>query len=77
MLYGHGDNPYQYNKKLKANFSSNVYFKGPSVKLLEHLQKHVGNIANYPEVMAESLTGQIAQTRQLTPENIFPIRTHR
>lgn len=71
MLKGHGDNAYQYNNKIIANFSSNVYFKGPSEDLLEHLKKSVNKIGNYPEVASESLSKEIAKLHSLKPENIL------
>jgi threonine-phosphate decarboxylase len=71
MLLGHGDNAYQYNNKIRSNFSSNVYFKGPSTELIEHLKKHLHKIENYPQVAAENLSIRIAQKHGLKPENIL------
>ena len=70
MLHGHGDNAYLYQNKITANFSSNVYFKGPSVELIGHLKSKLDKIGNYPEVASESLSAQIAQLHGLTTENI-------
>jgi threonine-phosphate decarboxylase len=71
MLHGHGDNTYQFQKKILSNFSSNVYFKGPSNNLIKHLQKKTDLICNYPEVLPEKLTNKIAKIHQLNPENIL------
>ncbi len=71
MLKGHGDNAYQYDNKIIANFSSNVYFKGPLTALLEHLKVSVDKIGNYPEVVSESLSAEIAELHGLQPENIL------
>lgn len=71
MLKGHGDNAYQYDNEIIANFSSNVYFKGPSNALLEHLKNSVNKIGNYPEVASESLSAEIAELHGLQPENIL------
>ncbi len=71
MLHGHGDNAYQYDSEIIANFSSNVYFKGPSDALLEHLKNSVDKIGNYPEVTSESLSAEIAELHGLQPENIL------
>lgn len=54
MLKGHGDNAYQYNSKIIADFSSNVYFKGTAKGLTKHLNRHLFNIGNYPEITDES-----------------------
>ncbi len=61
MLYGHGDNAYQYEQKIKGNFSSNVNFAGPSEALLKHLANFLPNIGKYPEVMAETLSCQLSE----------------
>ena len=71
MLHGHGDNAYLYDKEIEANFSSNVYFKGTSQRLIQHLKKQLENIGNYPEVASESLNQQIAQFHGLKQENIL------
>jgi len=71
MLQGHGDNAYLYNRKIVADFSSNVYFKGPSKELILHLQNNISKIANYPEVAAESLNKQIAEKLNLSAKNIL------
>lgn len=71
MLKGHGDNAYQYNTEVIADFSSNVYFRGPAPKLIKHLSNHLENIGNYPEVAAESLSEIIADKYCLCSENIL------
>jgi threonine-phosphate decarboxylase len=71
MLYGHGDDTYQFKKKILSNFSSNVYFKGPSNDLIKHLHKNLDIISHYPEVLPEKLTNKIADLHQLNPENIL------
>lgn len=71
MLFGHGDNGYTFGKKIVADFSTNVFYKGPSKKLLTFLKKELKNIGKYPEVAAESLTTNIAKKYQLYANNIL------
>ncbi|CAM1374688.1 pyridoxal phosphate-dependent aminotransferase [Tenacibaculum xiamenense] len=54
--YGHGDDVYKYDGiNFKANFSSNVWYKGAPEKLLTHLEKQLNSIENYPAPSAENL----------------------
>lgn len=66
MLYGHGDDAYRYKQNIKANFSSNVNFAGPSKALIQHLSQYLSHIGQYPEVMAESLATQITTIEGIT-----------
>lgn len=71
MLFGHGDNAYQFNYSIKSNFSSNVYYKGTNAKLISFLKERVFLIEKYPEVVAESLSKILAQKYNLSSKNIL------
>lgn len=71
MLHGHGDNGYQYSSEIVADFSSNVYFKGPSKGLIDYLSKSIHEIGNYPEVAGESISSLIAEKDNLNSSNIL------
>jgi threonine-phosphate decarboxylase len=71
MIYGHGDDAYQYAINFKANFSSNVWHERTSTALLEHLKVKLSNIANYPSPNADPLAAQIATHHQLDIENVI------
>ncbi|NOQ26048.1 MAG: aminotransferase class I/II-fold pyridoxal phosphate-dependent enzyme [Bacteroidales bacterium] len=71
MLRGHGDNGYLFNTEIKADFSSNVYFKGPSKGLLNHLSKSIQHIGNYPEVVGESSNALLAEKHNINSSNIL------
>ncbi|MDR3717067.1 MAG: pyridoxal phosphate-dependent class II aminotransferase [Puia sp.] len=71
MLYGHGDNGYQYRHEIIADFSTNVWHGGDPPGLKEHLFRHWKQINKYPEVVAESLTKKAAAHHALEPENIL------
>ncbi len=60
MISGHGDDSFRLNKPVKADFSSNVWYGGPSPELLRHLQQNIYRIGNYPEPDAANLCLKIA-----------------
>ncbi len=65
--YGHGDDVYKYEGiDFKANFSSNVWYKGAPKKLLVHLQEELKSIENYPAPSAENLTQLIEDHHSLS-----------
>jgi threonine-phosphate decarboxylase len=71
MLQGHGDNAYQFSSEIVADFSSNVYFKGPSKGLINYLSGSIKEIGNYPEVTGESISSLIAKDNKLKSSNIL------
>lgn len=71
MLYGHGDDAYKYHVELKANFSSNVWYKGCSEALLTHLKGQFHKIANYPAPNADHLTDQIVKYHKLQAHTVM------
>ncbi len=71
MIYGHGDDRYQYDIDFKANFSSNVWYQKTSKELLQYLQKQLSEITNYPDPNADELVEKIASHHQLKTENIL------
>jgi threonine-phosphate decarboxylase len=71
MLYGHGDNGYQYGQEPVADFSTNVWWGGEPAGLKEHLFRQWKRINKYPEVLAESLAKKAGTHHALNPENIL------
>lgn len=71
MLFGHGDDAYMHDKIITANFSSNVVREGISQKMLSFLKDNIGCVANYPEVIAESLSKRIADYNSISPQNVI------
>ncbi|MES2872672.1 MAG: aminotransferase class I/II-fold pyridoxal phosphate-dependent enzyme [Bacteroidota bacterium] len=71
MLHGHGDDGYRYAKKIKADFSTNVWYGGEPAGLKEHLLERWNIVNRYPEVIAESLSEKIAGHFRLAAENIL------
>ena len=71
MLHGHGDNGYNYQQEIVADFSSNVWYGSEPAGLKEYLFDQWRRVNRYPEVMAESLTKKISIHHGLTPDNIL------
>ncbi len=61
MINGHGDDRKSCGKRVVSDFSSNVWFGGTSPELIEHLQKNIRLIGNYPEPDADALCRKIAE----------------
>ncbi|NBC82828.1 MAG: aminotransferase class I/II-fold pyridoxal phosphate-dependent enzyme [Bacteroidetes bacterium] len=71
MITGHGDDGYRFNYEIKADFSSNVWYDGPSDKLIQYLEHHVQHINHYPQPSADSLVLQIAEKHNLDPGQVL------
>jgi threonine-phosphate decarboxylase len=69
MIYGHGNEIHQL--QLKADFSSNVWYKGVSEEICTLLAQHIANIGNYPEPDACSLKATIAAHFNLIDKNVI------
>jgi len=69
MIYGHGNDAYKYDKAIKADFSSNVWYEGPSPALTEHLKDRVGIVDHYPEPDGGALKEKIAEFHKVSPDN--------
>ena len=67
MISGHGDDSFRLNTPVKADFSSNVWFGGPSPELIRHLQQNMHRIGNYPEPDAAGLCLKIADSHRVKP----------
>lgn len=61
MLFGHGDDGYRYEGKVKIDFSSNIYQKADLTGLREHLMAHFDVVRHHPEPIPEQLEGLIAE----------------
>jgi threonine-phosphate decarboxylase len=71
MLYGHGDDGYQFKADIIADFSTNVWYGREPEGLKEHIFSNWSAINKYPEVLAESLIQKIAEHHSLQPANIL------
>ena len=71
MIFGHGDDAYQYGDKIKMNFSSNIPGFVDLTGLKEHLAQHLDLISSYPEPEARELEAMIAAEEGLTPQQVM------
>lgn len=71
MILGHGDDRYLYSREILADFSSNVYYKGLSIGLVQHLSTQLFRLKNYPEANAQSLQEALAQWHEIRPEQVL------
>lgn len=70
--YGHGDDLHRYKEtNFKANFSSNVWYKGAPKNLLTHLKKTIEIIESYPAPNAEVVTCLIEKHHKLQPTSVL------
>lgn len=71
MIAGHGDDRYNYEKIIQADFSSNVWFGETSPGLISHLQKNINLIERYPEPDAAGLCREIASFHEVNHNQIL------
>lgn len=70
MINGHGDDIYNYGKKIVSNFSSNIYTRQDLSVLDDYLCSRIASIHSYPEPDAISLSRLIADQNQVTTNTI-------
>lgn len=70
MINGHGDDIYNYGKKIVSNFSSNIYTRQDLSVLDDYLCSRIASIHSYPEPDAISLSRLIADQNQVATNNI-------
>ncbi|WP_065218783.1 MULTISPECIES: pyridoxal phosphate-dependent aminotransferase [Butyricimonas] len=71
MLNGHGDDLYKSGNKIKANFSTNVWYDGDSDIIRSVLKTQIDTIFHYPEPSAESFVNEVAAFHGVTPQNVI------
>lgn len=71
MLTGHGNDLYDYNGKIIADFSSNIPYRNASQRIADYLTNHLHFIGNYPDPNARVLTRQIAAHHHLSDKNVL------
>lgn len=71
MINGHGDDSLRLKTTIRADFSSNVWFGGPSPELTGYLQQNIGIIGHYPEPDAASFCRVAACTHSVTEQQVL------
>jgi threonine-phosphate decarboxylase len=71
MIYGHGDDTYQYEGKVKMNFSTNIYSKANLASLKIYLSQRMDAIMSYPQPEASRLEKLIADSLEINPNRVL------
>ena len=71
MIFGHGDDAWQYGEQIKMDFSSNVYFGADLTALKDHLMAGFHVVGHYPEPEATSLEAMIAESLGVAADTIM------
>ncbi len=71
MIYGHGDDLYRSCGKVKANFSTNVWYEANTDSLNCFLQGKLDRIYHYPEPDAGTFRQVAATYHGMAPENVL------
>ena len=70
MINGHGDDIYNYGKKIVSNFSSNIYTRQDLSVVDDYLCSRIASIHSYPEPDAISLSRLIADQNRVATNTI-------
>ena len=71
MIYGHGDDLYQYGDQVKMNFSSNIFTHADLTSLNQHLAKRLDVIGSYPEPEPRTLERLLAEQLKILPQQVM------
>jgi len=71
MIYGHGDDLYQYGDQVKMNFSSNIFTHANLSQLKMHLAMRLDIIGSYPEPEPLTLERLLAEQMGLLPQQVM------
>jgi threonine-phosphate decarboxylase len=70
MLFGHGDDFYNFQQEMKINFSSNVWRGANLEKLIEHLITQFDKLTHYPDPDASALRRLLARRFEIKEDNV-------
>lgn len=70
MLFGHGDDFYNFQNEVKINFSSNVWHGANLDKLREHLYSQFDKLTRYPEPDAATLKRLLARRYEIAENQV-------
>ena len=71
MIHGHGDDLYRSENRIKANFSTNVWYEADTRPLCDFLSHHLEEIFHYPEPDAGSFRQVAATYHGVAPEQVL------
>ena len=70
MLFGHGDDFYNFQQEVKINFSSNVWHGANLENLIGHLNTQFDKITRYPDPEASTLKRILARRYEIKEDNV-------
>jgi threonine-phosphate decarboxylase len=70
MLFGHGDDFYNFQQEVKINFSSNVWRGVNLEKLTEHLITQFDKLSRYPDPDASTLKRLLARRFEIKEDHV-------
>ena len=71
MIQGHGNNVYEYEGLIQADFSSNIAFNHQADTICKYLATKLSVIQNYPDPQAVRLTEKLAAHHAVSPKQIL------
>jgi threonine-phosphate decarboxylase len=71
MLYGHGNDKYRYPGRMKADFSSNVWYQPLPAAFYDHLKNAISRLQDYPSPDASGFKQELARFHDLSVDNIW------
>ncbi len=71
MRNGHGNDIYDFNREIAADFSSNIPYKNHSEEIIEFLSGRMHVLQNYPDPESKKLVELIATHHNISPVNIL------
>lgn len=71
MIYGHGDDLYQYGNQVKMNFSTNIFAHADLTALNNHLAGCLRMVGSYPEPEPVTLERLLAEQLGLQPSQVM------
>ncbi len=71
MLTGHGNDLYDHNGEIIADFSTNIPYRNASKRIADYLANHLHLISNYPDPNARKLRSRIALHHHLSEKNVL------
>jgi threonine-phosphate decarboxylase len=71
MIYGHGDDIFNFTTAIRYNFSTNIRQDIDLAPLYDFLRSNIHAVSSYPEPLGDSLAGVIANNYNIEPESVL------
>lgn len=71
MLTGHGNDRYDFEGKIRYDFSSNIPWENKSEEIISFLHTRLSAVQNYPDPLASELTEQIASRHGVKKDSVL------